>query len=344
MPPAGTDLDGDGLPELVVMGFGGFLGVYDRYGRFLPGWPKDMSVGQNLSDGYAMVPLGDGTRGIAMGTSGGQDDHVFLYDPAGRLLPGWPRPSPHRVRGVSAGDLDGDNRPELLFAAESLTLGYHLDGTVMEGWPLDVRDPLSQCEPMIVDLTDDGMAEVVTFHSFADWFVTGWRADSTLIQAVQIFGSLELGSQPPTFGDLDGDGLLDMTLAARSGFLNAPGRVHVFGFHVPVNEAGMQWPTPAHDYARTSTWEPSTRHLEGRGSTAPGSLMPGDPGPLLTLFLEVPGTAPVEAGLAVTALAGVGIPPIPVEILPGGPGGRPGDPGRLCCRFRDSSRAASHRR
>ena len=320
-PPAAADLDGDGSPEVVALSLNALMVAYDRFGRLRSGWPWDIGGGiSGRNNGtvteFAIVPLGDGTSGVAMGTQA-SPSRMFLIRHDGLDQPGWPRTlGSFRVNGIAAGDLDADGRPELVAGEETAGIfALSLDGTVLPGWPVNTNVTGFETQPLIVDFSGDGQPDVITLLDDASrWFLFGWHGDGRPMFAT--FGSNQKAEQGPTFGELDGDGLIDMAIAARNpGSIFAPGRVHVFGSDIPVEPASMHWPTYAHDYQRTSTWIPPTQLFGGRGAALPPQVDPVTPPGMITLRLRVPDEAPVEAGLAVTALGGFTIPPIPGQVL-----------------------------
>ena len=315
-PPAASDLDGDGLPEFIVASQSGIVAVYDRFGKIRDGWPQDMTLVATTGSEFAIVPFDDGTSGVAISTE--TPARVSLFRHTGDLAPGWPRRlQGFRARGVAAGDLDGDGMPELIVGDNEKLWAFHLDGSAVEGWPVDAEFGMNHEQPLIADITGDGYADVLlSLFSTGTWVMGAWEADGTSLRILQPFSSGWIAAQAPTLGDLDGDGLLDLTIAMENaGSIFAPGRVAAFTLNVPVAEASMHWPTPSHDYARSSTWSPPTNLYGGGGRVVPGTLREASSGVVFTVHLDVPAGAPVEEGLAVTALAGLKIPPVPLRLL-----------------------------
>lgn len=314
-PPAAADLDGDGSLEFVVVSYD-TLTVYDQFGRIMNGWPWDVSkTTARLENEFAIVPLEDGTSGIAIGNLGSRANLTLLRHD-GTVQPGWPQTlGSFRVNGIAAGDLDGDGRPELVAGEERNGIfALSLDGSILPGWPAQPNVPGFETQPVIVDFSGDGQPDVITLLNAATaWFLFGWHDDGSQIFAT--FGSNQKAEQGPTFGELDGDGWIDMAIATRNpGSIFSPGRVHVFRSDIPIDPASMHWPTYAHDYQRTSTWTPPTQLFGGRGVSIPPKVDPVSPPGMITMQLKVPDEALVEAGLEVTALGGFNITPIPVQV------------------------------
>ena len=60
-------------------------------------------------------------------------------------------------------DFDGDEMIELVFddnTAEGKYPGYNHDGTIMEGWPLQVNGSTFFVNPLIVDINHDGIMDM----------------------------------------------------------------------------------------------------------------------------------------------------------------------------------------
>jgi hypothetical protein len=317
-PPAGSDLDGDGIPEIIVADQGGLIAVYNRFGKPLEGWPQDISLLARTPYEFAVVPLGDGTSGVALGTrvTPGLPASLMLFDATGRMPPGWPQSlANYKVGGVAAGDLDDDGIPELVASDSQKIWAFHLDGSVVNGWPADGPVDTNHRQPLIADVSGDSVPDVVLLvSSFLGWGIFAWECDGTYLGALQPIRSGEETSQPPTLGDLDGDGLLDLTVAVEQvGSIRAPGKVYALGTAVDVDAASMHWPTHAHDYARTSTWTPPTQLFGGGGIVAPARLREDLSEAELAIHLDVPIEAPADADLEVTALDGLKIQPEPLQ-------------------------------
>jgi len=172
------------------------------------GWPKTIDAnGDGLNDGGGeppphMVDLdGDNVMEIVQATAAGR---IYAWRGDGSVLPGFPittpvkrnvathlgapvftsgaitPPSPTTTSRPAIGDLDHDGYPEIVYAnLEGDVFVFHHDGTLAAGFPVHV-DPAFSAVPL----------RTKTNH-----VKTG------------IFGS-------PVLGDLDGDGFLDIVIAA----------------------------------------------------------------------------------------------------------------------------------
>ncbi len=115
----------------------------------------------------------------------------LIIDPT--LHPAWPR-NILKDEGVTssmlsfpkdltAADIDGDGRPEILWAVGRHVWAYHADGTPVAGWP-QLAGPLDpygygtlRRSPVAADLNGDGQLEVAAVD--ISGYVYVWRGDGT---------------------------------------------------------------------------------------------------------------------------------------------------------------------
>jgi hypothetical protein len=109
--PALADLDGDGVPEIIVQS-NNALYAFKGDGSSLPGWPvSGPGSGQGNSAPVVGDVDGDGQPDIAV-TWGGE---VITYDRMGQVLPHFPKALQIGAGAVPAiADVDGDGRNELV--------------------------------------------------------------------------------------------------------------------------------------------------------------------------------------------------------------------------------------
>ncbi|MBK6726821.1 MAG: VCBS repeat-containing protein [Xanthomonadales bacterium] len=161
--PAIADLDGNGSLELVVPGdvYNCAIGDPDGDLYYLP-WilRRDRTRWAAGAFDWSAIP--------APGASGGptiQGDYATIEDAV--------------VNAVLA-DLDGDGQREILFASyDGLLHAWWLDKTEKHAWPYTVPGSGYRfaAEPAVVDLDDDGNAEVI----FSTWPQKGAAAVGKLI-------------------------------------------------------------------------------------------------------------------------------------------------------------------
>lgn len=162
--PAVADLDGDGTPELVVLG-GNEVRVYDTDGSLL--WSDDPGLGCTNGQGDRLGPPvvadldGDGLP--ELGTSGCAAFHV--YDGDGTPL--WDAPvedTSSAVAGAAAFDFEGDGPVEVVYADEEfIRVLRGTDGS--EVWSTDLHRHGTRMEyPTIADVDGDGQSELLVGH------------------------------------------------------------------------------------------------------------------------------------------------------------------------------------
>ncbi len=142
--PAVMDLDGDGRVEIVFTTWAGTIYVVNTKGQDLPGWPKRLPLVPSCPHDPAKQPTEpcmDLTHGFARGS----------YS------------SPVIV------DMDKDGKPEIVISAfDGKIWVFKTDGSVLDGFPVLLRSPLSEkpsrimATPTVVDLNGDGIPEIAS--------------------------------------------------------------------------------------------------------------------------------------------------------------------------------------
>jgi hypothetical protein len=229
---------------------------------------------------------GDGDGEIAIA----YDIYAAVYDHQGNLLPGWPAAFPNapegaELRSIAAADLDGDGVQEILVVKTSdgpVTNVWTIDGQVAPGWPQVQQETCPECNEYggynqnigAADLDGDGLPEVVSTYDccyvgimFGDGapFPANEMFSGAYVNNVPMFHDINLAIQgwgddgedrdeftdsPPTFGDLDADGLPELILYSdheRAGeYVNRgnclwalnPDLSRVAGFETPLCSGG----------------------------------------------------------------------------------------------------------
>lgn len=252
--PATADLDGDGREEIIVGTSNGLVHAFRVDGTELPGWPvaTDPLELHVDSAGYRDGEVQLGTTAILGAVNVGDIDrdgslHVVAADMLGRVYvwnsrgerrTGFPvRTLPeysHSLRserdpttpegrvpdltnrrsrdnrvgraiagGAVLGNLDGsaDGSLEIIAGAfDRHIYAWHADGTPVRGWPAMIKDPAA------IESVDPVTAEIVL------------RPEA----------NARIGSKilvPPSLGDLDGDGVLEVVAVVNEEYREEPNAI-----------------------------------------------------------------------------------------------------------------------
>jgi hypothetical protein len=228
--------------------------------------------------------------------------------------------------------VDGDGRLELATStvnnAGTPSFGrvnlWNDDGTYPPGWPILVQNTSFSNPVVIADVDGDGDGDIVasglSVLSPFNGVIYAWNAAGELIPGFPIIvPARPIGIlSAPTVADIDADGIADLGVMSDPGvFALQPARVHWFDLAVPYRPEGMEWPTRAHDMARTGAYAPPVKALEMTARVVPPILAEFLPAPTLRVVVRV---APDEdrrpEELYLVAVDGEAIEPLQGEPVP----------------------------
>ena len=271
-PPGAADLNGDGLPEVIVANLS--TGVGSVSGLSIVNWEMlldpllptdpDQYDAYIIRGGRFSAPVladlnRDGTPEVLLTDRFGSIHalHVaFAPHIPGDLpstyittteLPGWPtaRLSAGALSEVSLGDLERDGYPEVFhMGADCRVVGVHYSGSSRSGYPLAPRDVLAPADstgfwpPLIADVDQDGVLDVIPI--LPDGSRPAFRADGRRIAGFGQLGSTGSGS-PPMLLDLDRDGLLEWIETFDQVPLDPRVQVEVHATSIPVSPGTVAW-------------------------------------------------------------------------------------------------------
>jgi uncharacterized repeat protein (TIGR01451 family) len=283
-PAAIADVDGNGTAEVVATG-----NVYDCSGGHPPG--KYNGVYVFNADRSRFVAPGYDWQQLPVDTGAPLTEDYDIIENN--------QPNPVVV------DLDGDGRKEILYSSyDGRVHAFWLDKTEHGNWPYAVYDPAEgfyrfASEPVVVDLDNDGKAEVI----FASWAQKGTGQTGRLHILDYLGNPLHTVSLPPAFGsptwngalaaptvdNIDADADLEVVLVtAHSGLVayDLPG----------TPDARILWGTGRGSYQRTGSIPHGSLDSSWLGAWPP---YPG-PGDVLTYTLRLGNTGPTLTGVRVT--------------------------------------------
>ena len=253
--PALADLDGDGGLEVIV-GLdepAGFVHALKTAGGEAPGFP--VALGGRISASPALGDLtGDSQLEIAIAV---EDDSLHVLRSDGTPAPGWPRwafveNAPARTSSPVLADLDGDGRPEIVFAENSgpahlaRLLVFRPDGSLFPGFESvtfatdieAVGARATQSSPVVGDVDGDPGLEILL--GAEDGRVYGWNDNGSPVAGFPIQTDGEVRGSA-ALGDVDGDGDLEAAV------LSWDKQLYVWDLEVPVRPERLPWPSFRHD-------------------------------------------------------------------------------------------------
>ncbi len=194
------------------------------------------------------------------------------------------RPLLNTFASGSFGDLDQDGHPDYFTGGAGLQLGLSLAGghtnapfnhmvgawstipegdrqfaPMLPGFPQVIEDYLFFMNPTSADVSGDGYPEVIT--GSGGYYVHAWDACGRESPGFPKFvGSWIIAT--PAVGDMDGDGLLEIAIATRMGYL------YVFDTDGPA-DGSVTWPEWRHDNANTGNFDMPLDFGEKLGASEP---------------------------------------------------------------------------
>lgn len=208
-----ADIDNDGVDE-ILYGIWNTLYALEGNGDVL--WEKPVS-GTILLPPTVVDLDGDGTLEIILNTGGVPNaGRVYLLDPVGNDLPGWPLNFDDHwmINAPAAADVDGDGVLDIV-TGERVTGGQgfvhviKMDGTPLNAnWPVEVA-ATPAFTPSIADVDNDGNNDVVIAASSAGMYI--FDNQGAVFPNFPVFdANVNYSYQSPILADLDDDGDLEI--------------------------------------------------------------------------------------------------------------------------------------
>lgn len=269
------DIDRDGRQEICVATLSGRVWVFGGNGIARRGWPKTLPPAEDPPNPASVLAApaladldGDGTPDVIVATNAGW---VHAWDASGASLPGWPVEVPHRARagfgGAAVGDIDGDGRPEVIVACEQGYFGpasvtaFSARGMLLPGWPFHLPET-ANASPALGDVSGDGLADVVVATiggSPAIYVLDGRTARPLPGWPISLRESTINAS--PVIADLNGDGRLDVLVAALTTGIESHAGIWAFD-RAGLQLRGFPIVLPRDEIVRAS---PAVADIEGDG-------------------------------------------------------------------------------
>lgn len=218
-PPVFGDLDGDGLPEIILYADHEKAGEYVNRGNSLWALNPDMTRVHGFE-----VPI---CSGMPLYT--GYEDNIVQVAPAPAL-----------------GRIADDSRPGIVVPSyDGLMRCFSPDGTTLWSYRFDSAGaPFTGASGAVIgDLNHDGTPEIVftTYSTATD--VSSLIILNAAGQALHVIPLQGRGSMsPPTLADVDGDGTIEIVISLKDTLGSGQGGVQIWD--VPSARSGlMPWPT-----------------------------------------------------------------------------------------------------
>ncbi len=327
--PAVGDVTGDGVAEVVVtISNESQVWAFDAAGAIVKPYPLEFGI--QMDDPSLGDLDGDGRREIVfwMGLETIQPAVVVLRGD-GTIMPGWPQVTNAIGNfGPAIGDVNGDGLPEVVASTVGgagtgiLGGGVYVsrhDGTSLSGWPKFIDFIGFARPPVIGDVDGDGLGDVIAVGGTSflpqDTVIYAWKGTGELIAGfpIMIPQRSPAGSfSPAIIADIDRDGVADLGVTTWPGaFATKPARIHWFDLGVPYRPEGMQWPTWAHDHARTGSYSPPVRRVSMDLEISPPLLNRTTPAPKLKVEVTLPsGETAAPTSLILVKVDGAAVGPV----------------------------------
>jgi hypothetical protein len=268
--PVIADVNGDGVPEVVVGHEDGYVRVVDADGHALPGWPRPAimagssptaidgspAIGDLNHNGGRQIVVGVGSvfqpnrnGGVIVFRSDGSIACRFRTQDAFNQWSGGPPDgySDGVFSTPAIGDVNGDGYPDIVFGSWDHNV-HAIDRSCHEisGFPYLVGDTVWS-SPALYDVDHDGRMEIFVgndylgdaafsggvFHSL-DW-------QNGVVRQLWTRRITDVIQSSPAIADINGDGRLEAVVGAGDYFHRSDGR-RVFAWDLATGATVAGWP------------------------------------------------------------------------------------------------------
>ncbi len=242
---ASGDLNGDNKPDLVVTASDGNIHAFTDSGISL--W--NTSVGAEGKESPVIGDIDfDGDLEVVVSTQNG----MYLLEDDGSIA--WQISEPKKAFSLALGDLDRDGYLEVVAGSTYSNKLYVINANGSLRWdhPVSSNEQTS-ASPIIMDLDNDGYPEILFVTSTtnsSDGKLYALSINNEIVWSQEI-GNSNAGTTvppPPSGGDLQGDGDLEVVVPTIGG------TVHLYD--IPSISGGyLPWPMFHHDAKHTGLYD-----------------------------------------------------------------------------------------
>ncbi|MCC6489908.1 MAG: PQQ-binding-like beta-propeller repeat protein, partial [Candidatus Hydrogenedentes bacterium] len=215
--------DAPGL-EVVVTSSDHHIYALDSAGRWIWDFYRANDVFPNSTPVFADTD-GDGAPELYIG---GGLNHFYRIDLAKPEIVLEENVYLHVNSAISAADLDGDGKDEVVFGNKGGALYCYSDGGFK--WTAELKDSNLYAAPVFANVDDDAELEILAHSLTKTLHVI--QLDGTATSTVPTFCE---PTATPLVGDFDGDGMLDLISTTGSGF-HGQGGIAFASLGVPFHE------------------------------------------------------------------------------------------------------------
>ena len=248
------DIDNDSYKEIVGIGPDNKLYVFSYDGTLRQGYPITLPLTEPLYSSPIIVDINnDNEYEIGFCTHTECDGGDFYYVTlTGSILPGWPFHFEKEIvtSSVSVADIDRDGELEtafgvgLSFSSPCVSNNYNVyivkqDGLLVNGWP-KVIDQHVFGQIAMANIDSDANLEIIA--NGRDGKIYAWTVNGSVVNGfpksiiVPGFSEGFTVVSTPAIGDVDGDGLQELVVAASNT------QVFVWELDGLATKVPLQWP------------------------------------------------------------------------------------------------------
>ncbi len=230
-PLAASDIDNDGLKEIIAATQNGYVYLWRADGSQLDGWP--VHIGHPIHSKPAVCDLDvDGKREIIVTTVSGL---VYVLRSDGTLEEGWPQQMGSEVRSDAVlADIDDDGLVEVICAdVYGEVSAWNEDGMAADGWPKHLNEKIWM-SAAAADVDGDYVPEIVIGGYGGKLYVL--EGDGSIADGWPVSVGRGCGRGSPSIADFDADGKLEIAVSGL--FSNSTYVVELDG---TIHEGWPRW-------------------------------------------------------------------------------------------------------